>query len=68
MIPSLLYRGRYLCPEFPDRSNIPVTSWSQVNDSNRKCFQSTKLEGIDLRAGYYRIPGGIPHIGKWCPI
>jgi len=43
-----LIQGRYLCPEFPDRSTSWLM-WSQVNDSNRYVVQPTKLEGIDLR-------------------
>ena len=39
----------------------------KVNDSDRLCFQPTKLEGIVLRAGYYRVPGGFPIQGNGAP-
>ena len=55
------------------KGEIPVLSErfqggrSQVNDSDRICFQPTQLEGIDLRAGYYRVPGGFSIWGSGVP-
>jgi hypothetical protein len=39
-----LFQGRYLCPEIPDRSNIPVTSWSRSTTAIGYVFNQPNLK------------------------